>query len=97
MHVYTVYKYQKDWEMTPFSFLIGAAFAGGSLKSKLHHVIASFIVSQILFYDFTTPRSLVHSNSRSHAQAAGRHDLSRSHSGLVPPFRALVSVFKMGL
>ena len=32
MHVYTVYKYQKDWELTPFSFLRGAAFAGGSLK-----------------------------------------------------------------
>ena len=31
MNVYPVYKYQKDWELTPFSFLIGAAFAGGSL------------------------------------------------------------------
>ncbi len=32
MYVYTVYKYQIDWELTPFSFLRGAAFAGGSLK-----------------------------------------------------------------
>ena len=31
MDVYTVYKYLKDWELTPFSFLRGAAFAGGSL------------------------------------------------------------------
>ena len=29
MDVYTVYKYQIDWELTPFSFLRGAAFAGG--------------------------------------------------------------------
>ena len=32
-YMYTqMYKYQKDWELTPFSFLRGAAFAGGSLK-----------------------------------------------------------------
>ena len=31
MDVYTVYKYQIDWDLTPFSFLRGAAFAGGSL------------------------------------------------------------------
>jgi hypothetical protein len=34
MHVYTVYKYLKDWELTPFSFLRGAAFAGGSLRGR---------------------------------------------------------------
>jgi hypothetical protein len=34
MHIYTVYKYQIDWELTPFSFLRGAAFAGGSLSAR---------------------------------------------------------------
>ena len=32
IYVYTVYKYQRHWELTPFTFLRGAAFAGGSLS-----------------------------------------------------------------
>ena len=38
MNVYTVYKYQKYWELTPFSFLIGATFAGGSLNTGISGV-----------------------------------------------------------
>ena len=34
MDVYTVYKYQIDWELTPFSFLRGGTFAWGSLMLR---------------------------------------------------------------
>ena len=61
MYVYTVYKYQIEWELTPFSFLRGAAFAGGSLKhssvvkrtlGKSHDFDCAFdydLIGQILF------------------------------------------------
>ena len=43
MHVYTVYKYQIDWELTPFSFLRGGTFAWGSLKSLSLVVYMEFL------------------------------------------------------
>ena len=41
MYVYTVYKYQIDWELTPFSFLRGAAFAWGSLNKCISRLNAT--------------------------------------------------------